>query len=42
MLTGLSDDPKGISDSRKTAVMNDELKRLHVDIVTLQETRLPD
>ena len=42
MLTGLSDDPKGISDSRKTAVINDELKRLHVDIATLQETRLPD
>ena len=42
MLTGLSDDPKGISDSRKTAVINDKLKRLHVDIATLQETRLPD
>ena len=42
MLTGLSDNPKGISDSRKTAVINDELKRLHVDIATLQETRLPD
>ena len=41
MLTGLSDDPKGISDSRKTAVVNDELKRLHMDIATLQETRLP-
>ena len=42
MLTGLSDNPKGISDSRKTAVINDELKRLHVEIATLQETRLPD
>lgn len=31
-----------INDSRKTAVINDELKRLNVDIATLQETRLAD
>lgn len=42
MLTGLSEDLQDISDSRKTAVINDELKRLHMDIATLQETRLAD
>ena len=31
-----------IKDSRKTAVINDELRRLNVDIATLQETRLSD
>ena len=31
-----------IKDSRKTAVINDELRRLNVDITTLQETRLAD
>ena len=42
MLTGLSEDLQDVSDSRKTAVINDELRRLHVDIATLQETRLAD
>ena len=42
MTTGLSADLKDISDVRKTAVINNELKRLEVDIVTLQETRLAD
>ena len=42
MLTGLSENLRQINDSRKTAVINDELKRLNVDIATLQETRLAD
>lgn len=42
MLTGLSDDLSAIDDCRKTAVINDELFRLNVDIVALQETRLAD
>ena len=41
-MTGLAADLKDISDTRKTAVINNELKRLDVDIVTLQETRLAD
>ena len=31
-----------ITDSRNTAVINDEFKRLNVGIATLQETRLAD
>ena len=42
MMTGLSENLKDISDARKTAVINDELLRLKVDIATLQETRLAD
>ncbi|CAE1168442.1 unnamed protein product [Acanthosepion pharaonis] len=42
MLTGLSENPQDINDSRKTAFINGELKRLHVDIATLQETCLAD
>ena len=42
MLTGLSENLRQINDSRETAVINDELKRLNVDIATLQETRLAD
>ena len=42
MLTGLSEDLRDVNDSRKTAVINDELKRLGVDIAALQETRLAD
>ena len=42
MLTGLSENLRQINDSRKTAVINDELKRLNVDIATLQETRPAD
>ena len=39
-MTGLSASLQDIKDSRKTAVINDELRRLNVDIATLQETRL--
>ncbi|KAG6937221.1 craniofacial development protein 2, partial [Chelydra serpentina] len=42
MTTGLSQDLQAISDVRKTAVINDELAQLQIDIVALQETRLPD
>ena len=39
---GLSESLQDISDTRKTAVINNELKRLNVDIAALQETRLAD
>ena len=39
MTAGLSVSLQDIKDFRKTAVINDELKRLSVDIATLQETR---
>ena len=42
MLTGISDDLRSIDDLRKTAVINNELLRLNVDIVALQETRLAE
>ena len=42
MTTDLSASLQDIKDSRKAAVNNDELKRLNVDIATLQETRLAD
>ena len=42
MTTGLSASLQDISDTRKTAVINDEVRRLNVDIATLQETRLAD
>ena len=42
MTTGFSASLQDVKDSRKTAVINDELKRLNVDIATLQETRLAD
>ena len=42
MTTGLSASLQDIKDSRKTTVIDDELKRLNVDIATLQETRLAD
>ena len=42
MLTGLSDNLVSINDLRKTAVINNELTRLDVDIVALQETRLTE
>ena len=42
MLTGISDDLRSIDDFRKTAVINNELFRLNVDIVALQETRLAE
>ena len=38
----LSANLQDIKDSRKTAVINDELRRLNADIATLQETRLAD
>ena len=42
MTTGLSASLPDIKDSRNSAVINDELKRLNVDIATFQETRLAD
>ena len=42
MMTGISENLLDINDSRKTAVINNELKRLNIDIATLQETRLAD
>ena len=42
MLTGISDDLESITDLRKTAVINNELSRLNVDIAALQETRLAE
>ena len=42
MLSGLSEDLQDIDDARKTAVINDELNRLSVDIAALQETRLAE
>ena len=42
MLTGICEILQDVSDSRKTAVINNELMRLNVDIATLQETRLAD
>ena len=41
-MTGLSANLQDVKDSRKTAVINDELRRLNVVIATLQETRLTD
>ena len=38
---GHSDDPQQIDDTKKTEIINRELKRLNIDIATLQETRLP-
>ena len=40
MLTGISENLQDVSDSKKTAVINNALLRLNVDIATLQETRL--
>ena len=42
MTTGLSNDLETISDVRKTAIINNELSRLQIDIAALQETRLAD
>ena len=42
MTPGISADLREISDVRKTLVINNELKRLQVDIATLQETRLAE
>ena len=40
MIPSLSQDLQDISDARKTTVINDKLKRLNVNIATLQETWL--
>lgn len=42
MTSGLSNDIQVISDIRKTAVINNELLRLRIDIAGLQETRLAE
>ena len=42
MQTGLDADLRKIDDSRKTAIINNELNRLNIDICALQETSLPD
>ena len=42
MIPGLSDNLQQVSDAWKTAVINNELCRLQVDIIALQETRLPE
>ena len=42
MQTGLTDDLQNINDARKTAVINEELLRLNIDIAFLQETRLAE
>ena len=42
MVTGLSANLQEIKDSRTTAVINNDLRRLNVDIATLQETPLAD
>ena len=41
MCPGLSDDLQKIDDTRKTAIIDRELKRPNIDIAGLQETRLP-
>uniref|UniRef100_A0A2C9KIE6 Endonuclease/exonuclease/phosphatase domain-containing protein n=1 Tax=Biomphalaria glabrata TaxID=6526 RepID=A0A2C9KIE6_BIOGL len=40
--TGLNEKLPDIEDVRKSAIINDKLSRLKVDIAALQETRLPD
>ena len=42
MTPGFTDNLQDISDARKTAVVDQELSRMQMDIVALQETRLPD
>ena len=42
MTPGFSDDLQKVNDARKTAVIDRELSRLQMDIVALQETRLPE
>ena len=37
-----SDNLQEVNDARKTAVIDRELSRLQIDIVALQETRLPE
>lgn len=40
MCPSLSDDLSQVDDSRKITIINRELKRLHIDIAALEETRL--
>ena len=42
MTPGFSDNLQEVNDARKTAVIDRELTRLQMDIVALQETRLPE
>ncbi|XP_076443949.1 uncharacterized protein LOC143282234 [Babylonia areolata] len=42
MTPGFSDDLQEVNDAGKTAVIDRELSRLQMDIVALQETRLPE
>ena len=42
MIPGLSDNLQQVSDERKTAVINNEMCWLQVDIIALQEARLPE
>ena len=42
MRPGLLDNLQQVSDAQKTAVINNELCRLQVDIIALQETRFPE
>ena len=42
MRKGLTDDLDNIQDFWKTTIIDMELKKLNVDIVALQETRLPE
>jgi len=42
VVTGLSEDLRDIRESRKTAVINNELLRLQVDIAVHQETHMAD
>lgn len=42
MLMGHKEHLRDIGDARNTAIMNNVLKRLNVDIATLQETHLAE
>ena len=42
MTPGFSDDLQETDDMHKTSVIDMELSRLQMDIVALQESRLPD
>ena len=42
MTPGLADNLQQVSDARKAAVINNELCWFQVDIIALQETRLPE
>ena len=42
MCPGITSDPQFTTDNRKTAIINNELMRLKIDIAALQETRLAE